>query len=142
MHGRICAWPGTEAQSESVAGFTDVTSHEQTTRKWFEKWGTNRGLRPAIRSCSTPGDVEGAASAAVDDDQTVAPSLDVVKHFCLAAVDSCQEKRLASRVVKAVSRAQRGRSEITDARSALSARVASRTISRRRPLCTARIQLR
>jgi hypothetical protein len=50
----------------------------------------------------------------------------------VAAVDSCQN-RLAIRAVKAVSRAQRGRSEIINARSALSARVASRTITARRP---------
>jgi hypothetical protein len=35
--------------------------------------------------------VEGAASAASEDDQTVAPSLNVVKHVCVAAVDSCQK---------------------------------------------------
>ena len=42
-------------------------------------------------------------------------------------------KRVAARAVKAVSRAQRGRSGIADARSALSVRVASRTITARRP---------
>jgi hypothetical protein len=47
----------------------------------------------------------------------------------VAAGDSCQ-KRIAIRAVKAVSRAQRGRSEMTAARSALSARVAIRTITR------------
>ena len=36
VHGRICAWPGTEAQSDSVIGFADVTSHGQTTRKGLE----------------------------------------------------------------------------------------------------------
>jgi hypothetical protein len=36
--------------------------------------------------------VEGAASAASEDDQTVAPSLNVVKHVCVAAVDSGQEE--------------------------------------------------
>jgi hypothetical protein len=41
--------------------------------------------------------------------------------------------RVAARAVKAVSRAKRGRSEIKEARSALSARVASRTITARRP---------
>jgi hypothetical protein len=70
--------------------------------------------------------------AAGEDDQTVAPSLTVVKHVCVPAVDSCQT-RVAARAVKAVSRAQRGRSEIEDARSALSARVASCTITARRP---------
>jgi hypothetical protein len=70
----------------------------------IEKWRTNRGLRPAIRTCSTSGDVEGADSAAGEDDQTVAPTLDVVKHVCVPAVDSCQ-KRIAIRAVKAVSRA-------------------------------------
>ena len=78
------------------------------------------------------GGVEAAASAAGEDDQTVAPSLNVVKHVCVAAVDSCQ-KRLVARAVKAASRAQRGRSGIEDTRSALSARVASRTITVRRP---------
>ena len=29
LHERICAWPGTEAQSDSVVGFADVTSHER-----------------------------------------------------------------------------------------------------------------
>jgi hypothetical protein len=33
VHGPICAWPGTEAQSGSIIGFADVTSHEQATRK-------------------------------------------------------------------------------------------------------------
>lgn len=47
-------------------------------------------------------------------------------------------KRLAARAVKAVSRAQRGRSEIEDARSALSARVASRTMTARRPMIATR----
>jgi hypothetical protein len=42
-------------------------------------------------------------------------------------------KRIAIRAVKAVSRAKRGRSEIKEARSALRARVASRTITARRP---------
>ena len=41
--------------------------------------------------------------------------------------------RVAARAVKAVSRAKRGRSAIKDARSALSARVASRTMTARRP---------
>jgi hypothetical protein len=41
-------------------------------------------------------------------------------------------------VVKAVSRAQRGRSGIEDARSALSARVASRTMTARRPMIATR----
>jgi hypothetical protein len=63
--------------------FTDVTSHEGTTWKRVENWGTNRGLRPPIRTCSTSGDGEEAASAAGEDDQTVAPSLDVVKHVCV-----------------------------------------------------------
>jgi len=77
--------------------------------------------------------VEGAASAAGEDDQTVAPSLTVVKHVCVAAVDSCQ-KRIAIRAVKAASRAQRGRSAIEDAGSALGARgVVSRTMTARRP---------
>ena len=70
--------------------------------------------------------------AAGEDDQTLAPSLNVVKHVCVAAVDSCQ-KRLVTRAVRAVSRAQRGRSGIKDTRSALSARVASRTMTARRP---------
>jgi hypothetical protein len=133
VHGRICAWPGTEAQSDSVIGFADVTSHEHTTRKWFEKWGTNRGLRPTIRTCSTSGDLEEAAdcsqgrrsdsSAAADRRQALPCRPSIVA-----------EKWLAARAVKAASRAQRGRSETEDARSALSARVASRTICRRRPL--------
>jgi hypothetical protein len=41
--------------------------------------------------------VERAASAASEDDQTVAPSLEVVKHFCVAAVDSCQKEARDSR---------------------------------------------
>jgi hypothetical protein len=41
--------------------------------------------------------VEGAASAASEDDQTVAPSLNVVKHVCVAAVDSCQKPDRDSR---------------------------------------------
>jgi len=67
-----------------------------------------------------------------EDIQTIAPPLNVVEHVCVAVVDSCR-KRLATCAVKAVSRAQRGRSAIVDARSALSARVASRTITARRP---------
>jgi hypothetical protein len=42
-------------------------------------------------------------------------------------------KRIAMRAVKAAGRAQRGRSGFEDERSALSARVASRTIIARRP---------
>jgi hypothetical protein len=49
-------------------------------------------------------------------------------------------KRIATRAIKAVSRAQRGRSEIVEARSALSTRVASRTIFERRPVCATQIQ--
>jgi hypothetical protein len=74
----------------------------------------------------------GLRVAAGEDVQTVAPSLNVVKHVCVATVDSCQ-KRLVARAGKAVSRAQRGRSGIEDTRSALSARVASRIITARRP---------
>ena len=48
-------------------------------------------------------------------------------------------QRIATRAVKAVSRAKRGRSGIDEARSALSVRVASRTIAPRRPLQSTRI---
>jgi hypothetical protein len=34
LRGRSCAWPETEAQSDTVIGVADVTSHEQTTRKF------------------------------------------------------------------------------------------------------------
>jgi hypothetical protein len=61
LNERICAWPEAEAQSDSVIGFADVTSREQITRKWLEKLGTNRGLKPPIRTCSTQVDVKGAA---------------------------------------------------------------------------------
>ena len=44
------AWPEAEAQSGSVISFADVPSHEQREKKWFNKWGTNRGLRPPIRT--------------------------------------------------------------------------------------------
>ena len=67
--------------------------------------------------------MEGAPNWNQRDNQTVALSLTVVKHFP-AAVDSCPE-RVATRVLKAVSRAQRGRSEIEEARSVLNARVRS-----------------
>ena len=47
--------------------------------------------------CSTSGDVEGAARAAGEDDQTVAPSFNVVKHVCVVALDSCQKTDRDSR---------------------------------------------
>jgi hypothetical protein len=39
----------------------------------------------------------GLRAAASEDDQTVAPSLNVVKHVCVAAVDSCRETARGSR---------------------------------------------
>jgi hypothetical protein len=75
--GRICTWPEADIQSGSVIGLADVTSHEGTTRKWLEKWGTNRGLRPPIRTCSTSGDVEGAANCEPHNDRATAEDRDV-----------------------------------------------------------------
>ena len=109
-----------------------MTSNEQTTRKRVGNWGTNRGLRPPVRTCSTPGDAEGAANNSQRrcSDSSAAAVRRQALPFWPSIVAMT---RVAARAVKAVSRAKRGRSAIEDARSALSARVASRTMIARRP---------
>ena len=74
----------------------------------------------------------GATSPASESDPTISPSCSVVKHFsCRPSI--VPRERIAAHAVKAASRAQRGRSETSHTRSALSARVASRTMTARRP---------
>ena len=99
-------WPTGSPVRSPVCGRDVARTDDQEV---VEKWRTNRGLRPAIRTCSTSGDVEGAARAA-EDDQTVAPSLNVVKHVCVRRPSMVARKRIAIRALKAVSRAWRGRS--------------------------------
>ena len=83
----------------------------------------------------------GAASCSQRDDSTLASSSTVVKHFRFGPSIVAREW-VAARAVKAVGRAQRGRSGIKDARSALSGRVASRTMAARRPKITTWIHTR
>lgn len=82
----------------------------------------------------------GLPTTAGEDNPTVTLPPTIVKHFrCGPSIVA--RTRVAARAVKAVSRAQRGRSATEEARSALSARVASRTISSRRPPFTTRIYM-
>ena len=81
----------------------------------------------------------GLRTAAGEDDHPVASPVTVVKPFHIRP-SIVASQWIAARAVKAVSRAQRGQSGTTAARRALSARVASRTITTRRPLSTTRIQ--
>ena len=66
----------------SIVGFADVTSHEQTTRKWFEKLRNEPWPETADSNVLDTGRCRrGLRSAASEDDQKVAPPLVDVKHF-------------------------------------------------------------
>lgn len=138
LNGRICAWPATEAQSDSVVSPADVTSHEQTTRKRTGNLKDEPRSETGGSNVLHTGRYGGAASRSQrrrSDSSAVADC----RQALLLRPSIIARERLVTRAVKAASRAQRGRSETKEARSALSARVASRTITARRPLITTRI---